>query len=600
MEKNINVHIKDRVARAEGDPVIICGNGDYTVTFSFDEEWGGANVKTARFKFNTAEGPEHIDQPFTGDTVDVPELSDIREVEVGVFVGDLNTTTGASIRCKPCIRCGSGAPKDPTPDVYDELMELINDMKEPDEIPDDAITEKKLTDGCVTSDKIAESAVGGQHIENEAIDGHHIKNDSIGDGHLCDWAVTESKLFKDAVTTEKIKDGAVTADKLAEDYLPSDTAIPSALSDLSEDSAHRLVTDEEKESWNAKPTQAELETLKNSHYLEIESELVDPINEQVAGFYKVLENNTMTLMGSNYHYKMNVKAGEKYKISTICGSDLRAYILADFDGMVLDAAEKEAWNTFHDYDIELEIEKDCVLIINSIKHHKIFFYKTKRINKVVNNKLFGKTLSCEGDSIMYGAGYEGGFAKIIADRNGMTLVNNAVSGATLASGTYYSDTGNARHWIASSFEGLPVSDYIIFNGGVNDKSLSGNGEAVPLIGEMSAQYDAELDLTTTIGGLEHCCKLLRTKYVECKAGFIFPHRIWHHGSPWDTLYRIKMKEVLEKWGVPYLDLAGITPPLNRINELKTAYTRNGDGWHPNELGYKLFYCEAIEEWLKTL
>lgn len=125
MDKNIKVHIKDRVAVAEGDPVIICGNSDYTVTFTFDEEWGNAYAKTARFNFRTFDGPAHIDQPFTGDTVEVPELSNVREVEVGVFVGDLNTTTGASIRCKPCIRCGSGAPKDPTPDVYDKIMELI-------------------------------------------------------------------------------------------------------------------------------------------------------------------------------------------------------------------------------------------------------------------------------------------------------------------------------------------------------------------------------------------------------------------------------------------------------------------------------------------
>lgn len=126
MDKNIKVHIKDRVAVAEGDPVIVCGNSDYTVTFTFDEEWGEAYAKTARFKFHTAEGPEHIDKPFTGDTVEVPELDNVREVEVGVFVGNLNTTTGAPIRCKPCVRCGSGAPKDPDPDVYDELMELIN------------------------------------------------------------------------------------------------------------------------------------------------------------------------------------------------------------------------------------------------------------------------------------------------------------------------------------------------------------------------------------------------------------------------------------------------------------------------------------------
>jgi hypothetical protein len=34
--------------------------------------------------------------------------------------------------------------------------------------------------------------------------------------------------------------------------LPSDTAIPSALSDLSDDSNHRTVTDADIENWNSK------------------------------------------------------------------------------------------------------------------------------------------------------------------------------------------------------------------------------------------------------------------------------------------------------------------------------------------------------------
>ena len=127
MYRNIKVHIKKKVAVAEGDPVIVCGNDDYTVTFSFDEEWNETHAKTARFKFQTPEGPGHIDQPFTGDTVEVPRLSNVREVEVGVFGGNLKTTTGATIRSKPSARCGSGAPQDPAPDVYDEIMELINE-----------------------------------------------------------------------------------------------------------------------------------------------------------------------------------------------------------------------------------------------------------------------------------------------------------------------------------------------------------------------------------------------------------------------------------------------------------------------------------------
>ena len=35
-------------------------------------------------------------------------------------------------------------------------------------------------------------------------------------------------------------------------------------------------------------------------------------------------------------------------------------------------------------------------------------------------------------------------------------------------------------------------------------------------------------------------------------------------------------------------------------QLLDDYTANGDGWHPNELGYTKYYCDKIEAWLKTL
>ena len=44
-----------------------------------------------------------------------------------------------------------------------------------------------------------------------------------------------------------------------------------------------------------------------------------------------------------------------------------------------------------------------------------------------------------------------------------------------------------------------------------------------------------------------------------------------------------------------------------VEELKDTYTipssvneGHGDGWHPNELGYKTFYVDQITAWLKTL
>ena len=108
MQRDIQIVVKDRVARAVGQPAIVCGNCDYTVTFSFDDEWSEAGTKTARFKYLTAEGMKHIDKEFTGNVVQVPMLSNIREVEVGVYSTDLATSTGAPVRCEPSVRCSSG------------------------------------------------------------------------------------------------------------------------------------------------------------------------------------------------------------------------------------------------------------------------------------------------------------------------------------------------------------------------------------------------------------------------------------------------------------------------------------------------------------
>lgn len=124
MQRDIRVVVKDRVARTEGQPVIVCGNGDYTVTFSFDDEWSEASTKTARFKYLTAEGMKHKDVDFAGSTVKVPTLSNIREVEVGVYAGGLATSTGAPIRCEPSVRCGSGEEEeDPIQPIIDSARE---------------------------------------------------------------------------------------------------------------------------------------------------------------------------------------------------------------------------------------------------------------------------------------------------------------------------------------------------------------------------------------------------------------------------------------------------------------------------------------------
>ena len=117
------IHIMVRQRRAES-PVshIVCGNKDYKVRFDFDAEWDAYDAKTARFIWNGW----YEDVVFSGDTCAVPQINNAQVCEVGVFAGDLRTTTPAFVKCDKSILCGEGSPAQPAPDVYAQIMEAIN------------------------------------------------------------------------------------------------------------------------------------------------------------------------------------------------------------------------------------------------------------------------------------------------------------------------------------------------------------------------------------------------------------------------------------------------------------------------------------------
>lgn len=127
---DIKIVVKDKKATPTGAPAIVCGNSDYTATFTFDDEWPLTGVRTARFVYVKDGKVQHEDVPFSGNTVAVPILSDVDFVNVGVFAGELCTTTPARITCERSILCGSGTVHEPTPDVYDQIMALFNEMAE--------------------------------------------------------------------------------------------------------------------------------------------------------------------------------------------------------------------------------------------------------------------------------------------------------------------------------------------------------------------------------------------------------------------------------------------------------------------------------------
>lgn len=215
-----------------------------------------------------------------------------------------------------------------------------------------------------------------------------------------------------------------------------------------------------------------------------------------------------------------------------------------------------------------------------------------------SNPLEGKIISGNGDSIMYGAGYVGGFLKIIAERNGMIYENIGVSGATVTQGIVDSNTGKNRHWISATINNMREdADYVLLEGGVNDAS-----QTVPVpMGVITDGYNSTLDTATFCGAFESMLKQALERFKGKKIGYVLVHKMCDgYNSSKSSNYYHKSIEILEKWGVPYVDLNVGCPPLNYINSLKTLYTRNGDGWHPNELGYLKYYCDKIEQFLISL
>lgn len=214
----------------------------------------------------------------------------------------------------------------------------------------------------------------------------------------------------------------------------------------------------------------------------------------------------------------------------------------------------------------------------------------------LGNPLFGKQLAVNGDSICYGAGYYGGYAKIISENNCMGVQNIGIGGGTIAADTY-ADSGEARHWICRTMQNLDNdADYYIIEGGVNDASIN-----VPL-GSLSSALNSSIDDKTFYGAMESICRYLMLNCQGKKVGFIIVHQMTAGMQPNGDYYNAIIT-CLTKYGIPYLDLSKQVPPFGIAGfdaSMRTTYTYNGDGWHPNEEGYKKYYVPKIEAWMRTL
>lgn len=380
-----------------------------------------------------------------------------------------------------------------------------------------------------------------------------------------------------------------------------------------------------------------LATLTTTENLFIANDIRNKYNVYFAGGYAEAENYHIT-------HPILVKGGVTYKYNRAdaYGANHQYFIFDENDTYISGDG-----GTYENGFFEFTPKNDCLVRLNIYgdvndvvvarkENYPSEYVKGKRtlnnihfpvanvdgLTALVNtmfNPLYGKKISFNGDSICQGVGYSGGYAGIIGERNNMTVQNIGISGGTIASGTLLSN-GSNRHWICDTIVNMDNdADYAIIEGGVNDASLK-----VP-IGAITDRYSNNYDTSTFCGAFEKMLKTLTERFAGKKIGYIAVHKMCKgffsmpisppaldgvtDTTSW-TQYYDAAKKACEKWGVPFLDLNISVPPFglyganslvsDELKALTTTYTKDGDGWHPNEEGYKKYYVPKIEVWLKTL
>lgn len=129
---DINITVAHKVAVSDTQS-IVCDNSDYTVHWTLDEDWSAYDTKTMRTIYIDG---TYKDTVFSGDTIELPVCTVPGVVQIGLYAGNLRTSRVAILRALPSVRSAAGAPANPTPDVYDQLMDLIKGLggADPDDI----------------------------------------------------------------------------------------------------------------------------------------------------------------------------------------------------------------------------------------------------------------------------------------------------------------------------------------------------------------------------------------------------------------------------------------------------------------------------------
>ncbi len=211
-------------------------------------------------------------------------------------------------------------------------------------------------------------------------------------------------------------------------------------------------------------------------------------------------------------------------------------------------------------------------------------------------KTKGKTMIVFGDSIVYGIyANRYSFANYLNDNYDFKKVVNA--GYSDYRLSVYDDPNK---WLIDAvkrhYDG--EYDYILLEGGVNDVLYE-----TPLgVISKSKDYDS-FNIYTFCGGMEAYLYTITERWPNAKIGYIITYYTkgyTERGLSWTyedykTYYDLQ-KQILDKWGIPYLDL--FADEFSQLLEVGTT-KYIPDRLHLNRKGHQLI-TPYIYEWLKGL
>ena len=315
---------------------------------------------------------------------------------------------------------------------------------------------------------------------------------------------------------------------------------------------------------------------------------------------------TLSYYSSNYSINIyKIYKGLKYEIKGYNYQASSSYVITD-NNYVASGISGITYSQNTNFTHTFTCSNDGYIVACTHTEHPTTVKVYDSLSTDEDTSLSSYKVGFTGDSICYGAGYTGGYAKILNERYGLNYQNIGVSGG------HISHDRDDVFIISNSIPDIDSDvDALIMEGGINDYS-----NYVP-VGILTGNYTDAIDQTKLTGALEKLFRDAVSYFPNIPKAFVIVHNVnlskvklpndihrteYPNGEIIDFQYFVDIiYKVANKYGIEVIDI-GKNAGMNTYNQtIKDNYTMAvggvHDGLHPNKNGYTKFYIPYLKEWL---